>query len=195
VEQGQLNFLGNTSLPEQFLSFPCNFESRDEILLKGGRLWRPRFLITINANDRISRVKPVKPRSNLGQPGSSPQKPRQWTLMNPLTKPTHTRGQPLVKGTAKTVLTIDVSECRPELCRVLQNSPKHSKIYLYESCPSCWGTQLSCRLAFQILSGNWWKTRSTDSTPCFPEQAGIQCWHNVPAKSVEKNTRQPLPKL
>jgi hypothetical protein len=34
----------------------------------------PRFLITIiNTNDRISRVKPVKPRSNLGQPGSSPE--------------------------------------------------------------------------------------------------------------------------
>jgi hypothetical protein len=32
------------------------------------------FLITvINANDRIGRVKPVKPRSNLGQPGSSPE--------------------------------------------------------------------------------------------------------------------------
>jgi hypothetical protein len=46
-------------------------------------LWRPRFLITvINANGRISRVKPVKPRSNLGQPGSSPEnlvnEPR-WT--------------------------------------------------------------------------------------------------------------------
>jgi hypothetical protein len=37
-------------------------------------LWRPRFLITvINTNDRISWVKPVKPRSNLGQPGSSPE--------------------------------------------------------------------------------------------------------------------------
>jgi hypothetical protein len=37
-------------------------------------LWRPRFSITvINTNDRISRVKPVKPRSNLGQPGSSPE--------------------------------------------------------------------------------------------------------------------------
>jgi hypothetical protein len=35
-------------------------------------VWRPRFLITvINANDRISRVKPVKHQSNLGQPGSS----------------------------------------------------------------------------------------------------------------------------
>jgi hypothetical protein len=38
VEQSQLNFLGNTSIPEPFLTSPCNFESRDEILLKGGRL-------------------------------------------------------------------------------------------------------------------------------------------------------------
>jgi hypothetical protein len=38
VEQSPLNFLGNTSIPEPFLTFPCNFESRDEILLKGGRL-------------------------------------------------------------------------------------------------------------------------------------------------------------
>jgi hypothetical protein len=36
-------------------------------------------------------------------------------LLNPLTKSTHTRGQPLVKGTVKPGLTIDVSECRPEL--------------------------------------------------------------------------------
>jgi hypothetical protein len=38
VEQSQLNLLGNTSIPEPFLTSPCNFESRDEILLKGGRL-------------------------------------------------------------------------------------------------------------------------------------------------------------
>jgi hypothetical protein len=38
VEQSQLNFMGNTSIPESFLTFPCKFESRDEILLKGGRL-------------------------------------------------------------------------------------------------------------------------------------------------------------
>jgi hypothetical protein len=38
VEQSQLNFLGNTSIPEPFLTSPCNFESRDEILLKRGRL-------------------------------------------------------------------------------------------------------------------------------------------------------------
>jgi hypothetical protein len=38
--------------------FNLVIESRDEILLKGGRLWRPRFLISvINANDRISWVK------------------------------------------------------------------------------------------------------------------------------------------
>jgi hypothetical protein len=38
VEQSQLNFIGNTSIPESFITSPCNFESRDEILLKGGRL-------------------------------------------------------------------------------------------------------------------------------------------------------------
>jgi hypothetical protein len=37
VEQSQLNFMGNTSIPESFLTSPCKFESRDEILLKGGR--------------------------------------------------------------------------------------------------------------------------------------------------------------
>jgi hypothetical protein len=38
VEQGQLKFLGNTSSPEPLPTSSCNFESRDEILLKGGRL-------------------------------------------------------------------------------------------------------------------------------------------------------------
>jgi hypothetical protein len=38
VEQSQLNFLGNTSIPEPLLTSSCNFESWDEILLKGGRL-------------------------------------------------------------------------------------------------------------------------------------------------------------
>jgi hypothetical protein len=38
VEQSQLNFLGNTSILETLLTSPCNSESRDEILLKGGRL-------------------------------------------------------------------------------------------------------------------------------------------------------------
>jgi hypothetical protein len=41
------------------------------------KVWRPRFLITvINANDRINRVKPVKPRPNLGHhPKTSPMNP------------------------------------------------------------------------------------------------------------------------
>jgi hypothetical protein len=38
VEQSQLNFVGNTSIPESSFTSPCNFESRDEIPLKGGRL-------------------------------------------------------------------------------------------------------------------------------------------------------------
>jgi hypothetical protein len=41
--------------------------------------------------------------------------------MDPLTKPTPTRNEPLVKDTVKTGLTVDVSECRPEL---LPRSPK-----------------------------------------------------------------------
>jgi hypothetical protein len=86
------------------------------------KVWRPRFLITIiNTNGRISRVKPAEHRSNLGQPGSSPRRPRQWTLLDPLTKSTHIGGQPLVQDTVKPGLTVDVSECRPEL---LPRSPK-----------------------------------------------------------------------
>jgi hypothetical protein len=38
VEQSQLNFLGNTSSQEPLPTSSWNFESRDEILLKGGRL-------------------------------------------------------------------------------------------------------------------------------------------------------------
>jgi hypothetical protein len=38
VEQSQLNFVGNTSIPESSFTSPCNFESRDKIPLKGGRL-------------------------------------------------------------------------------------------------------------------------------------------------------------
>jgi hypothetical protein len=37
-EPDQINSMANTSIPESFLTSPCNFESRDEILLKGGRL-------------------------------------------------------------------------------------------------------------------------------------------------------------
>jgi hypothetical protein len=41
--------------------------------------------------------------------------------MNPWTKSTRTRGQTSVKDMVKTGLTVDVSECRPEL---LPRSPK-----------------------------------------------------------------------
>jgi hypothetical protein len=93
-----------------------------KLLDAGIILWRPNFLINvINDNDRIGWVKPTGHRSNLGQPGSSPRKPRQWTLLDPLTKFTDTRDQPLVKDTVKPRLNIDVSECRPEL---LPRSPK-----------------------------------------------------------------------
>jgi hypothetical protein len=112
----QLNSKGNLSLwgPPPLLS--CNFESRDEILLKGGRPWRPRFLFNvINANGRISRVKPVDIFQTLGQPGSSPLKPHQHTLLTPLPKSTHICGQPLVKGMVKTLRNPNVFERPPEL--------------------------------------------------------------------------------
>jgi hypothetical protein len=46
-------------------------------------------------------------------------------------------------------------------CRVLQILPKHYKFYQYKSCPVFRGTQLSCWMTFQILSGKGWKTWST----------------------------------
>jgi hypothetical protein len=72
------------------------------------------------------------------------------------------------------------------VCRDLQISPKHFKISQYESCPGCRGTQLSCKLAFQILSGNWWKTWSTDSSSYSPKCGDIQSLAVICAKSVEK---------
>jgi hypothetical protein len=50
----------------------------------------PKFLISIiSANDRINRVKHCWHWSNLGQPETSPWKPRQQSLMTPLIKSTH----------------------------------------------------------------------------------------------------------
>jgi hypothetical protein len=52
--------MGNISIREHLPTSSGTFESWAEILLKGDRLWRPRFLISvINANDRISWVKPA----------------------------------------------------------------------------------------------------------------------------------------
>jgi hypothetical protein len=168
-------------------------ESRDEILLKGGRLWRPRFLISIiNANGRISQVKPAdfgRTEVNLGHHLENLTDKAYWTplpsqhtpVVNPWSK---TRSNPTWTPTSANVFQ--------NFCRVLQISPKHFKIYLYESCPVCWGTQLSCRLAFQILSGIWWKTWSTASISCSPEHGSIQSLAVICSKSVEKNTIRPL---
>jgi hypothetical protein len=53
----------------------------------------------------------VKPRSTwVITSKTSPMNP-----IEPLTKPTHTCGQPLVKDMIKPRLNIDVGECRPEL--------------------------------------------------------------------------------
>jgi hypothetical protein len=101
------------------LSF--TFKSQDEILFKGGRLWRPRFLISIiNANDPNQLSPTCWHWSYLGQPGSSPRKPQQKSLMTFLIKSTHTCGQPLVKDMVKPYLNRDVFERPPEL---LQRSP------------------------------------------------------------------------
>jgi hypothetical protein len=131
-------------------------------------LWRPRFLITVvNANDRISRVKPAKPRSNLGQPGSSPENlvnEPQWTPWPSLCTPVV---NPWSKARSRLAWPLTSANVVRNFCRVPQNSPKHFKIYLYESCPSCRGTQLSCRMAFQIWRGKLWKTPCKTDFPDF----------------------------
>jgi hypothetical protein len=53
--------------------------------------------------------------SNHGQPGSSPRKPHQPTLMTPLIKLTHMCGQALVKSTVKPYLNPSDLECPPEI--------------------------------------------------------------------------------
>jgi hypothetical protein len=47
-------------------------------------------------------------------------------------------------------------------------------------------------MAFQILSGNWGKTWSIDSSSYSEGHGGIQSSQDVPAKSIEKNTLEPL---
>jgi hypothetical protein len=108
------------------------------------------------------------------------------TLITPLIKWTHMCGQTMVKALVKPHSNPVILDVFRNFCRVLQNSPKHLKIYLYESCPACWGTQLSCRLAFQILRGKRWKTCSKVSTSCSWQLSGIQSWQALPVKSIEK---------
>jgi hypothetical protein len=47
-------------------------------------------------------------------------------------------------------------------------------------------------MEFQILSGKGWKTWSTARSYCSPGSGGIQSLAAVYAKSVEKNTYEPL---
>jgi hypothetical protein len=153
-------------------------------------LWRPRFLSSvISTNGRISRVKPA----NIGQTWVITSKTEPTTPIDPLdqvnTPLWSTFGQRHGQTPLKTLTSASVFR---NFCRVLEISTKHFKIYQYESCPVCRGTQLSCRLAFPVLSGNWWKTWSTDSSSCSLRHGGIPSWQAVPAKTIEKNTYESL---
>jgi hypothetical protein len=68
-------------------------------------------------SNRLTLVKP----NNLGHHLENLAK---QTLLNPLTKSTHPRGQPLVKDTVKPRLNTNVGECLPEL---LPRSPKFTQ--------------------------------------------------------------------
>jgi hypothetical protein len=60
---------GNSKIFENHSPLPClwNLESSDEILFKGGRLWRPRFLIRIiSANDWVKHIDSSLTLINLG---------------------------------------------------------------------------------------------------------------------------------
>jgi hypothetical protein len=74
--------------------------------------------------------------------GPTSQTPYQILVLTPIDQLTHMCGQTLVKYTVKAYLNLNVLECLPEI------SPKHFKIYQYESCLVCRGTQLSYRMAF-----------------------------------------------
>jgi hypothetical protein len=135
------------------------------------KLWRPRFLI--NPNNRSTQPTVVKSRSTwaLTPKNSLTYSSEPFWLVNTLMGPT------MVKDLIKPLVTlVSIDVCR-NFCRVLQNSPKHLKFYLYESCPSCWVTQLSCRLAFQILSGKAWKIGSKGRIYCSVKLVDIQSWH------------------
>jgi hypothetical protein len=47
-------------------------------------------------------------------------------------------------------------------------------------------------MAFQILSEKGWKTWSTASSSCSPKLSGIQSLAAICAKTIEKNTLEPL---
>jgi hypothetical protein len=144
-------------------------------------VWCHRFLI--NPNRWSTRLTVVKSRSIwvLTSKNSPANSNDTFDLVdtcgtNPWSKPW--------SNPTQTLVTLDVFR---NFCHVLQIPPKHFKIYLYESCPACWGTQLSCKLAFQILSGKAWKICSKVSISCSWQLSDIQSWQPFPTKSIEKN--------
>jgi hypothetical protein len=114
----------NTKCPGFLQSRNCEFfypsfryliESRDDIPFKGGRLWRPRFLI--NPNSRSKQLTVVKSRSTwaLTSKNSQTYPSEPFWLVDTLVGPTH--GQRL----GQTPFTPSVHRCLPEL---LPRSPK-----------------------------------------------------------------------
>jgi hypothetical protein len=84
------------------------------------------------------------------------------------------------------------SSVSQNFCRVLQISPKHFKISQCKSCVFCRGTQLSCWVAFQILSGNVWKTQVNASGYYSLESSFLPCSTAFYAKSIDQNPIHPL---
>jgi hypothetical protein len=78
-------------------------------------MWRPKFIISIiNANDRISRVKPAdigQTKVNLGHHLET----ESTTPIDPLDQVNTHLGQTLVKTTVKSHWNPGVCECLPEL--------------------------------------------------------------------------------
>jgi hypothetical protein len=150
-------------------------------------VWRPRFLI--NRNSRSTPADSGQITVNLSPHFEKLTNQLYWTLVTSR----HTCGANTWSKTwpNPTSPLVFIAICR-NFCRVFQNSPKHFKIYLHKSCSSCWGTQLSCRLAFQIWRGEAWKTCSKVSIYCSRTQADIQSWQLFLANSVEKNPIQPF---
>jgi hypothetical protein len=104
-----LGFLQSRNREFFYPSFRYLIESRDEIPCKGGRLWRPRFLI--NPNSRSMQLTVVKPWSTwaLTSKNSLTYPSEPFWLVDTLVGPTH--GQRL----GQTTFNPSVHRCLPEL--------------------------------------------------------------------------------
>jgi hypothetical protein len=164
-------------------------ESRDEILFKGGRLWRPRFSARlINPNEQVNRVDFGQTTVNLGHhPKTSP------TIPNDTPRSTH--GQGWVKTLVKPLEPLLTTSVSRYFCHVLQISPQHFKISQCKSCVFCRGTQLSCWVALLVWSGNGWKMQVNTSSYYSSVSRNLPSWHAICAQLVEKKSICPLWKL